>query len=33
MSNQEFDEDHQFYVRPVLDIIEELNKWFTFKHF
>lgn len=26
MSNQEFDENHQFYVRPVLDIIEELNK-------
>lgn len=26
MSNQEFDENHQFYVRPVLDIIKELNK-------
>ena len=26
MSSQEFDENHQFYVRPVLDIIEELNK-------
>ena len=26
MSNQEFDENHQFYVRHVLDIIEELNK-------
>lgn len=26
MSNQEFDDNHQFYVRPVLDIIEELNK-------
>ena len=26
MSNQEFDENHQFYVRPVLDIIEDLNK-------
>lgn len=26
MSNQEFDDKHQFYVRPVLNIIEELNK-------
>lgn len=26
MSNQEFDDNHQFYVRPILDIIEELNK-------
>lgn len=26
MSNQEFDENHQLYVRPVLDIIEALNK-------
>lgn len=26
MSSQEFDENHQFYVKPVLDIIEELNK-------
>lgn len=26
MSNQEFDENHQFYVRPILDIIDELNK-------
>lgn len=26
MSNQEFDDKHQFYVRPVLDIIAELNK-------
>lgn len=26
MSNQEFDENHQFYVRTVLDIIEALNK-------
>lgn len=26
MSNQEFDENHQFYVRPVLDIIKDLNK-------
>ena len=26
MSNQKFDNNHQFYVRPVLDIIEELNK-------
>ena len=26
MSNQEFDENHQFYVRPVLDIIEDRNK-------
>lgn len=26
MSNHEFDDKHQFYVRPVLDIIEELNK-------
>lgn len=26
MSNQEFDENHQFYVRPVLDIIKELAK-------
>ena len=26
MSSQEFDENHKFYVRPVLDIIEELNK-------
>lgn len=26
MSSQEFDENHQFYVRPVIDIIEELNK-------
>lgn len=25
MSNQEFDENNQFYVRSVLDIIEELN--------
>lgn len=25
MSNQEFDEKHQFYVKPVLDIIEELK--------
>lgn len=25
MSNQEFDENHQFYVKPVLDIIEELK--------
>ena len=26
MPSKEFDENHQFYVRPVLDIIEELNK-------
>lgn len=26
MSNHEFDGNHQFYVRPVLDIIEDLNK-------
>lgn len=26
MSNHEFDDKHQFYVRPVLDIIAELNK-------
>ena len=26
MSSQEFDENHQFYVKPVLDIIQELNK-------
>ena len=26
MSNQEFDKNHQFYVRPVLDIIAKLNK-------
>ena len=26
MSNQGFDENHQFYVRPVLDIIAKLNK-------
>lgn len=26
MSNHDFDDNHQFYVRPVLDIIEELNK-------
>ena len=25
MSNQEFDDNHQFYVKPVLDIIEELK--------
>ena len=27
MSNHEFDENHQFYVRPILDIIKELAKW------
>lgn len=26
MSNHKFDDKHQFYVRPVLDIIAELNK-------
>ena len=26
MSSHDFDGNHQFYVRPVLDIIEELNK-------
>jgi hypothetical protein len=29
MSSQEFDENHQFYVKSVLDIIKRLHQWYT----